>query len=169
MARFIFAALFVLTSFVAGLLPVTAEEFRHKGLNDDAARFETWLRANWKPDIKKLRRYIPEGEALMEGGKDPRGASGQFSNAVVGEPGNSLAWVRLAQSLLAIPEANLSGAERYRTPVNASAAAYRAYQTATSKDTQATALVVLSQTLQRRSFWRPAIETLKLSLELKSD
>lgn len=147
----------------------TAQDFRHEGLERDATRFETWLRANWKPANNKPRRYITAGERLMVGGKNPRGASQQFATAVVAAPKSDMAWFGLAQSLLAIPAKNLSGSERYRTPVNASAAAYRAYQNASQDTSKAKSLALLSRALQRRSFWRPAIETLKLSLAIEDD
>jgi uncharacterized protein YfaS (alpha-2-macroglobulin family) len=143
--------------------------FRHKGVEGDAQRFEKWLRANWKTGKRKARRFLLAGERLLAGNKDPRGASRQFTSAVVAEPNDHRAWSGLARSLLAIPARNLSGSERYRAPVNASAAAYRAYQRAKTKADKAEALVVLSKALQRRSFWRPAIETLKISLALSNE
>lgn len=150
----------------SGSSAYAAEVFRHKGLDGDAKRFESWLRANWKPGRHKARRFLLAGDRLLAGNKDPRGASRQFATAVVAAPKNSRAWYGLAQSLLSIPRKELSGSERYRAPVNASAAAYRAYQHASSGEAQARALELLSRALQRRSFWRPAIETLRLSLAL---
>ncbi len=143
-----------------------ADSFRHKGLDGDASRFESWLRSNWKPGRRKARGFLLAGDKLLAGNKDPRGASRQFATAVVAAPKNSRAWYGLAQSLLAIPRKELSGSERYRAPVNASAAAYRAYQRASNEQSRARSLVLLSRALQRRSYWRPAIETLRLSLAL---
>ena len=125
-----------------------AESFRHKGLDGDAIRFETWLRANWKPGRRKARRFLLAGDKLLAGNKDPRGASRQFATAVVAAPKNSRAWYGLAQSLLAIPRQELSGSERYRAPVNASAAAYRAYQRASNEQSRARSLVLLSSVLE---------------------
>ena len=59
-----------------------------------------------------------------------------------------------------------NGSERYDLPVYASGAAYRGYQRATEPADQAHALFVLGQTLEARSYWRPAIDALKLSLDL---
>ena len=165
--------------FVGALLPVAmpgvwsvasaAEVFRHKGLEGDAKRFEGWLKANWKPGRRKARRFLLAGDKLLAGNKDPRGASRQFANAVVASPNNSRAWHSLSKSLLSIPQKELSGSERYRAPVNASAAAYRAYQRAADDKGRVRALVLLSQALQRRSFWRPAIETLRIALTMADD
>ena len=76
------------------------------------------------------------------------------------------AWTRLAEALLAIkPDAD-KGAERYDLPVHASGAAYRGYELSADAAQKSKALLVLGQTLQRRSYWRPAIDALRLSFEV---
>jgi uncharacterized protein YfaS (alpha-2-macroglobulin family) len=89
--------------------------------------------------------------------------------AVVAEPGEASAWIGLAQALLAIQPDPTKGSERYDLPVNASGAAYIAQERAMSKQVRARALAVLSAALTRRAFWRPAIESLKVSLSLVAD
>lgn len=158
------AALFTLAAPGVWTPSQAAEVFRHKGLDGDARRFENWLKANWKPGRRKARRFLAAGDKMLA--KDPRGASRQFAAAAVAAPNNSRAWYGLSQSLLQIPLRDLSGSERYRAPVNASAAAYRAYQRAGDDQARARALVLLSQALQRRSFWRPAIDTLRIAVTL---
>ena len=49
--------------------------------------------------------------------------------------------------------------------MHASGAAYRGYELATDATQKSQALFVLGQTLQRRSYWRPAIDALKMSFE----
>src|SRR5262249_47605682 len=49
----------------------------------------------------------------------------------------------------------------------AATAAYIAYQRTTSRDEEAESLAVLSRTFSDRKLWRPALDTLRLSLELK--
>lgn len=176
MAR-VFVSLFslLLGAFLVGLQPggvphaSAADEFRHQTLEADAKRFEAWLKSNWKPGKRKARRFFAAGDRLLAGNKDPRGASRQYASAVVASPKASRGWYGLSKSLLAIPLKELSGSERYRAPVNASAAAYRAYQFAKGDKARATALVLLSEALQRRSYWRPAIESLRTALSLVED
>ena len=75
-------------------------------------------------------------------------------------------WVGLARALLAMrPD---QGSERYELPVNASGAAWNAYERAQSPAAKAGALWVLHEALKRRSFWRPAIEALRVSQTLAS-
>ena len=76
-------------------------------------------------------------------------------------------WTGLARALLAIkPD---QGSERYELPVNASGAAWNAYERAHTPAAKAAALVVLHEALKRRSYWRPAIDALKASLTLVED
>ena len=160
----------LLAGMAAAGMPVhAADGFRHQALDSDAARFENWLKANFKAEARAYRQNLASGQRLMKAGKELRAATRAFSQAVAAKPDGSEAWSGLAKSLLAIPEGELSGSERYRLPVNASAAAYRAYQHAEGDERRADALVVLSQALQRRSFWRPAIDALNQSLALKDD
>ena len=66
------------------------------------------------------------------------------------------AWLGLARSLLAIKPDQSS--ERYELPVNASGAAWNAYERGQGRAAKAAALWVLHEALQRRSYWRPAID-----------
>ncbi len=67
------------------------------------------------------------------------------------------------------PSSPTRAAERYDLPVNASGAAWNAYERGKTPAVKAAALVVLSDALKRRSYWRPAIDALKSSLSLVDD
>ena len=95
---------------------------------------------------------------------DARAASRAYAGAVVADDKDAEAWIGLARALLAIKVDPNKGSERYDLPVNASGAAYVAYQRAQDAEQKARALAVLSAALQRRSYWRPAIDALKASL-----
>ena len=95
---------------------------------------------------------------------DARAASRQYAQAVAADTKNAGAWLGLARSLLAIKPDEDKGSERYDLPVNASGAAYKAYQLAGDPNSKAKALGVLGDAMQRRSFWRPAIEAFVKSL-----
>ena len=138
--------------------------FSHQGVAADAKRYETFLKANWKPDGKSPAALEAEAEKVFAA--DPRAASRSLANAVAADDKDWKAWTRLAEALLAIKPDPDNGSERYDLPVYASGAAYRGYQRATEPADQAHALFVLGQTLEARSYWRPAIDALKLSLDL---
>jgi len=144
-----------------------ARTFAHHGVSADADRYETYLKTQLKPPGKPALELRAAGERML--GKDPRGASRLFAAAVTSEPGDAESWLGLARALLAVtPDAN-KGSERYELPLNASAAALRAYERARETALKARALVVLGDALVRRSYFRPALDAYAASLALADD
>ena len=141
--------------------------FVHKDIAKDAERYQGYLTDGWKPGGKKPVELISAADRLMA--TDARAASRQYAQAVAADTKNAGAWLGLARSLLAIKPDEDKGSERYDLPVNASGAAYKAYQLAGDPNSKAKALGVLGDAMQRRSFWRPAIEALKTSLAITED
>lgn len=139
--------------------------FSHSGIARDAQRYESGLKASAAAGTPKMQELLAAGRKALAG-NDPRAAARAFSQAAAVEPNDAETWIALANALLATtPDPNRPG-ERYDLPANASAAAYLAYERAQSQQVKARALAVLGEALQRRSFWRPAIEALKTSLSL---
>jgi uncharacterized protein YfaS (alpha-2-macroglobulin family) len=143
-----------------------AEErpFAHHDVEGDAERYETYLKENWRSTGRDGPALRAEGDRTLA--SDPRAASRSYAGAVVADDQDAAAWLGLARALLAIPPDPTKGSERYDLPVNASGAAYLAYQRSQESSQQAQALVVLAEALKRRSYWRPAIDALKASLAL---
>ncbi|MFA5949127.1 MAG: alpha-2-macroglobulin [Hyphomicrobium sp.] len=163
--RIIGCILFALLCFA---LPVsaTAEErpFIHKGVSKDAERYETYVRENWKAGTRQAPDLRLAAEKLMSA--DPRAASRSYAQAVATDPKSPDSWVGLARALLAIKPETERSSEQYDLPVNASGAAYRAYELSSDPAMKARALGVLGEAMQRRSYWRPAIDAMKASLAL---
>jgi hypothetical protein len=150
----------------AGLAQAQEQRFTHEGVKGDAKRYETYLKANWQPKANAQQQRA-EGDKVLAAGTDPRAAARAYAQAVVFDANDVDAWTGLARALLAIkPD---QGSERYELPVNASGAAWTAYERAQTSAAKAAALVVLSDALMRRSYWRPAIDALKASLVLVED
>ncbi len=166
--RFLAHALLSL-ALVIPVASATAEErtFAHHEISQDAERYETYLKANWNSAGRDAADLRVEGHRLLA--SDPRAASRSFAGAVVADGNDAAAWLGLASALLAIQPDPNKGSERYDLPVNASGAAYLAYERAQETQLKANALVVLAAALQRRSYWRPAIDALKTSLALSDD
>jgi hypothetical protein len=152
------------------IVQATAQEtprerpFAHHGVAQDAERYETYLEANWQTGGRTSAELREEGERAL--GTDPRAASRGFAGAVVADDRNADAWIGLARALLAIKPDPNKGSERYDLPVNASGAAYLAYERSVDAALKARALAVLGEALTRRAYWRPAIDALKSSLAL---
>ena len=142
----------------------TVHPFAHQGVKEDAQRYETYLKSNWKLSGKPGTEQRRDGERMLR--VDPRAASRSFAGAVVADNNDADAWTGLARALLAISPDPNKDSERYDLPVNASGAAYFGYERAQGDPQKARALAVLGDALQRRSYWRPAIEALKTSLAL---
>src|SRR5262245_35362390 len=156
-------ALLLLVAFAA--TPVRAQElfFTHEGVQADAKRYEAFLKANWQPGGKKAPELRAEGNRQLAAG-DFRAATRAFAQAVAADAADSQAWLSLARALLATrPD---QGSERYELPVNASGAAWTAYQRAQTPAAKAAALIVLHEAFKRRSYWRPAIDALRASIAL---
>ena len=173
MSRSLIAALYLAASHLA-LAPASfAQEraapaaFVHKGVAKDAERYEAYVKEGWKPGGKKPVELISAGDRLMA--TDARAASRTYAQAVAADGKSATAWLGLARALLAIKPDEDKGSERYDLPVNASGAAYKAYQLAGDPNSKAKALAVLGDAMQRRSFWRPAIEAMKASLAITED
>jgi uncharacterized protein YfaS (alpha-2-macroglobulin family) len=162
-----FLARLALLSLIAMASPLTShaanQGFSHQGVAADAKRYETFLKSAWKANGKKSADLKVEAEKLFT--NDPRAAARLLANVVASEAVDAPAWTRLAEALLAIKPDPEKG-ERYDLPVHASGAAYRGYELAKDKTEKARALFVLGQALERRSYWRPAIDALKLSIEM---
>ncbi len=148
----------------AGLACAQEKPFTHTGIAADAERYETFLKTQWKTSLKKPADLRLAGDKALV--SDPRAASRSFAAAVAGDGRDGAAWLGLAKALLAITPDPNKGAERYDLPVNASGAALRAYQLATGTAQKALALSTLGEALQRRSYWRPALEAYGASLHL---
>ncbi len=142
----------------------TVHPFAHQGVQSDAERYESYLKSNWKLSGKSSPELTLEGDRAMR--TDPRAASRSYAGAVVADGKNAEAWIGLARALLAIPPDPNKDSERYDLTVNGSGAAYFGYERSSSDPQRARALAVLGDALQRRSYWRPAIDALKTSLAL---
>ncbi|MBA2126468.1 alpha-2-macroglobulin [Hyphomicrobium methylovorum] len=163
LARFVLATslLLIAPTFAASAADKT---FAHQGIAADAKRYETFLKANWKSDGRTPAALKAEAEKTFV--TDPRAASRNLANAVALNGQDGAAWTRLAEALLAIKPDPQNTSERYDLQIYASGAAYRGYERAANTADKAHALSVLGDALKGRSYWRPAIDALKLSLEL---
>lgn len=150
---------------VAGSLEAAAaSRFTHQGIAEDAARYEKYVRESWKAGGKTAGDLRLAG--LKQMGTDVRAATRSFAAAVSADPKSAESWLGLARALLAVTVADENASERYDLPINASGAAYRAYELGQTKEQQAEALAVLAEAMRRRAYWRPAIDALRISLEL---
>ena len=138
--------------------------FVNEEMAGDAARYEDYLKKAFKADGKPPASHRKQGDKLLAA-NDVRGAANQYILSVLADRTDAQGWLGLAKALIATPPGNDD--ERYNLPVNASGAAYAAYTNASKPETKADALAILAEALKKRSYWRPAINAYKASLELR--
>ena len=80
-------------------------------------------------------------------------------------PDDSANWLRLARTIFQISPP--TAREQTFLLERASTAAYIAYQRAGNAGDEADALAVLGRALSERKLWRPALDALRLSLDLR--
>ena len=158
---------------VAAALVVAAPAFAQKSfvredLASDAVRLEEKLRneagstAAGRP-AAQLRR---EAEALIAR-NNPRGALSLYTAAVALEPRNAANWAGYVKAVKGIEPKDYT--ERYELRERAAAAAYTAYQRATTRQGEAEALALLGDVYVMGETWRPALNAYAASLALNDD
>src|SRR5262245_46709403 len=157
----VLAALFIFSCLSA----IAADKpFQRDDLADSALRLEAQIKSDAGTVSKPLATLKREADAAFQK-NDARTGMQVLSQIAVIAPNDSANWLRLARTILQIWAPNES--ERTTLIERASTAAYIAYQRATTRDEEAESLVVLSRTFSDRKLWRPALDTLRLSLELR--
>lgn len=131
----------------------------------EAKRLETEIAASIKPVTRGAADLRAEASRQVQAG-EAREAIKTLRLAIASHPKDWQAWLALTEAIAAVTPDKRKGSERYEFPVMASAAAYKAYETASQPADKARALALLAETLKARSLWRPAIETLKTSVAL---
>jgi alpha-2-macroglobulin len=157
----VIAALVTLASAAA----LAAEKpFQRDELADSAIKLEARIKAEAgtmaKP-IATLRRDLDAATARREF----RSVVQLLEQIVTAAPNDAANWLRLARAHMQV----LPSDERERTALleRASITAYIAYQRAGSRGEEAEALVLLGRTFAERKLWRPALDSLQLSLDLR--
>jgi len=150
----------------AGARPRSAEA-ADKVQRDDLA-----IRHPPRSQIKTEAGVVNKGVAALKTDTDAafkrndlRGALLLLGQTAAVAPQDSATWLRLARTVFQIRPAD--NRERTFFHERASTAAYLAYQRAGNAAEEADALSVLGNALAERKLWRPALDALRLSLELR--
>jgi uncharacterized protein YfaS (alpha-2-macroglobulin family) len=165
MFAFARAGLVAALAVVACLPAIAADKaFQRSDLADAALRLEAEIKSDAGQPGKPAAQLRRDAEAALQR-NDLRAGLQLLGQAVAVAPTDSAAWLRLARTVLLIRAAN--DRERAVLLERASTAAYIAYQRTNSRPEEADSLVVLGQSFAERKLWRPALDALRLSLELR--
>ncbi|MDB5654524.1 MAG: hypothetical protein JWQ94_2137, partial [Tardiphaga sp.] len=159
-------ALGLCAALMVGLVAAQATDkpFRRDDLADSAIKLEAQIKSEAGPVAKPAATLRTDADAAFKRG-DTRAALTLLGQIVATAPDDSANWLRLAKTIFQIRPANAS--ETTFLLERASTAAYIAYQRAGNGGEEADALAVLGRAMSDRKLWRPALDTLRLSLELR--
>ncbi len=150
----------------AGLPPAQAADkaFKRDDLADSAIKLEAQIKTEAGAVSKSGAALKADVDAAFKRNDYRTGLQilGQIAATAPADSGN---WVRLARTIFQMRPANSS--EQTFLLERASTAAYIGYQRAANPGDEADALAVLGRALSERKLWRPALDSLRLSLDLR--
>jgi hypothetical protein len=149
-----------------GLVAAQAADkaFRRDDLADSAIKLEAQIKSEAGPVAKSGAGLRTDADAAFRR-SDFRTGLQILGQIAATTPDDSANWLRLARTIFQISPANSS--EQTFLLERASTAAYIAYQRAGNATEEADALAVLGRALSERKLWRPALDALRLSLDLR--
>src|SRR5262249_14558380 len=161
-----FCATLMLGLCSAGLNSTHAADkaFKRDDLADSAIKLEAQIKSEAGPVGKPAASLRTDADAAFKRNDFRSGLKilGQIAATAPEDSGN---WLKLARTIFLIFPTNSS--EQTFLMERASTAAYLAYQRAGNAQAEADALGVLGKTLAERKLWRPALDALRLSLDLR--
>ena len=158
------AALVLLVPMLAAA-PASAEKaYQRDDLADSAIKLEAKIKSDAGP-VAKPAATLRRDADLAFGRNDFRTGLQILGQIVVAAPNDSANWLRLAKSVLQIRPSN--DQERSALLDRAATAAYIAYQRTSNPAEEAESLLLISRSFADRSQWRPALDAMRASLELR--
>src|SRR6187397_40121 len=138
--------------------------FKRDELADSAVKLEAQIKSEAGPVAKSSATLKTDADAAFRRSDFRTGLQvlGQIAATSPEDSGN---WLRLARTIFQIWPKNSS--EQTFLMERASTAAYIAYQRAGNSSEEADALAVLGRTMSERKLWRPALDALRLSLDMR--
>lgn len=149
-----------------GLVSAQAADkaFRRDELADSAIKLEAQIKSEAGPIAKSAATLRTDADAAFKR-SDFRAGLQTLGQIVAIAPDDSANWLRLAKTIFQIRPATSSETTFLRE--RAATAAYIAYQRAGNAGEEAEALAVLGRAMEERKLWRPALDALRQSLEMR--
>src|ERR1700755_2874172 len=165
MIGFVRAAAFC-AALVFGLVTAQAADkaFKRDDLADSAVKLEAQIKSEAGAVAKTNATLKTDADAAFKR-SDFRTGLQILGQIAATSPDDSANWLRLAQAIFQISPRNSS--EQTFLLERASTAAYIAYQRAGNAGEEADALAVLGRSMSERKLWRPALDSLRLSLDMR--
>ena len=157
------AALLAVVALAASPAHAADKPFRNADLADSAITLEAQIKADAGTPTKPLAQIRRDTDQAFQK-NDFRAGMALLGQIVAAAPNDATTWLRLARTIMEIRPAD--DKEKKLLLERASTAAYIAYQRTTSRSEEADSLAFLGNLLSQREIWRPALDAMRLSLEL---
>src|SRR5436190_40043 len=160
------AALVTLASFVFSSIPASAagKAFQRGDLDEAAIKLEAEIKNDAGSGSKALAQLRRDADAAFQK-NDVRNGMVLLGQIIAQAPDDSATWLRLARAIQQVRV--VIDRDRIALLERAGTAAYIAYQRAKNRGEEADALVIIGRTFGDRRVWRPALDSLRIALELR--
>ena len=153
-----------LVAFVFSPALAADKAFKQSGLDEAAIKLEAQIKSDAGNVSKPAATLRRDADAAFQK-NDFRAGMLVLGQLVAAAPDDATSWLRLSRAVLQIKPRD--DREKALLLDRASTAAYIAYQRARDRNVEADSLSVLGRTLADRQQWRGALDSLRLSLELR--
>lgn len=159
-------AALVCATMALGLVTAHAADkaFKRDDLADSAVKLEAQIKSEAGPVAKSTATLRTDADTAFKR-FDFRTGLQILGQIAATTPEDSANWLKLAKTIFQIRSA--SSSEQTFLLERASTAAYIAYQRAGNPAEEADALAVLGRAMSDRQIWRPALDALRLSLDMR--
>jgi uncharacterized protein YfaS (alpha-2-macroglobulin family) len=155
------AALFA----VAPLSAKAADKpFQDSDLADSAVQLEGQIKSDAGAATKPVAQIRKDADAAFAK-NDFRTGMTLLGQIVATQPNDATTWLRMARTVMQIRPVN--DQEHATLLERASTAAYIAYERTTNRNEEADSLAFLGDVMSQRQLWRPALDALRLSLDIR--
>ena len=141
-----------------------SKPFENSALNQSALALEAQIKADAGTTSVPVAELRADADAAFAK-NDFRQGMEVLGEIVAATPNDAATWLRLSRTIMEIQPQNDD--ERAALLERASAAAYLAYQRTADAGVEADSLAQLGNVLSQRQMWRPALDALRSSLQLR--
>ncbi|MBR0871275.1 alpha-2-macroglobulin family protein [Bradyrhizobium tropiciagri] len=147
-----------------GVAQAADKAFKRDDLADSAIKLEAQIKNEAGAVNKSAATLRSDADAAFRR-NDARTGLQILGQIAAGAPEDAANWLRLAKSVFQVRSA--SSSEQTFLMERASTAAYIAYQRAGNQGEEADALATLGKAMSERKLWRPALDALRMSLDMR--
>jgi uncharacterized protein YfaS (alpha-2-macroglobulin family) len=159
------AALLAFAPFLLSPCADAAEKaFTDSDLADSAVTLEAQIKSDAGTPTKPVAQVRKDADAAFAK-NDFRAGMALLGQIVAAAPNDATTWLRLSRTIMQIKASDDN--EKKLLLERAATAAYVAYQRTANRGEEADSLTLLGNVLSREELWRPSLDALRLSLELR--